>query len=196
MAQLPLLLSAQDIVNSTGGSFTVSEGARVTIGESAKITVAGNLTIEADIIGKGELILNSHKNTFIDANNHSIENLVLASANRVELKSGLQIGNQLTIQNGELHLNDFNLIINNTKLNQTTLERIIENGAGKILQGEIPLCNSATPYTFTTTVNFDFANSPATIPEINRNPTNTGYYYNHPIIHNQNSKILTPPPKV
>ncbi len=196
LAQAPAILSAQDNVDFAAGSFVVAEGATVNIGEGATITVPGNITLEADITGAGELILNSHKNSFIDANNYSIENLVLASANNIELLSGLQISGNLIIPNGALQLNNFNLTIkNHTKLNQTTLDKIIENGAGKILQGEIPLCNSATPYTFTTTVNFYFANYPATIPEINRNSTNTAYYYNHPIIHNPNSKILTPPPR-
>ncbi len=196
MWQVPAILLAQDNVDSTAGNFVVAEDATVNISENATITIGGSLTLEADITGAGELILNSNKNSFIDANNHSIENLVLASANIVELLSELQINSNLIIDNGTLQLNNFNLTLNyDTKLNQTTLHKIIENGAGKILQGEIPLCNSATPYTFTTTVNFDFANYPATIPDINRNSTNTVYYYNHPIIHNQNSKILTPPPR-
>jgi len=194
VAQLPVQLSAQDCSGFAKGSFVVKEGAAVYIGEGAKITISGNITLEADISGEGELILNSMKTIFIDANNHSIENLVLTSANSVELKSRLQINSKLIILNGALQLNNFNLIINNDrKLNQTTLDKIIENGVGKILQGEIPLCNSATPYTFLT--NFNFTNYPVTIPEIKRDPTNRIYYYNHPIIHNQNSKILTPPPK-
>lgn len=193
---MPTILLGQNNIDNAAGNFVVGEGATVNINQGAKITITGNLTIEADITGEGELIINSNKNTFIDANNHRIENLVLASANSVELLSGLQINSKLIIENGTLQLNNFNLTLNyDTELNQTTLHKIIENGVGKILQSEIPLCSSATPYTFTTTVNPDFANYPATIPEINRNSKNTVYYYNHPIISTQNLEIHTPPPR-
>ncbi len=86
MLMLTGLLQAKEVVDFSGSRFNVGKGASVQIGESASITVS-NIITEADITGKGKLIVVSDKNTFIHANNHSIENLVLISANKVELLS-------------------------------------------------------------------------------------------------------------
>ena len=196
VTQLPVQLSAQDCSGFTKGSFVVKEAAAVCIGEGAKITVSGNITLEADITGEGELILNSNKNTFIDANNHSIENLVLTSANKVELLSNLRIVNELIIQNGELHLNDFNLLTgHNTKFDETTLLKIIQNGKGKLLQGEIPLFHDAAPFVVSAPLHFDFSQIPAFTVSDSREADENIFYYTIYFFPERTNDVPVPPPK-
>lgn len=193
--QAPALLLAGDHVDYPGSRFTVLKYASVNIGESATITIS-NLHIESNITGRGKLILLSDNNALINANNHSIENLVLASANKVELLSGLRIINELTILKGELHLNDFDLLIGpNTILNQSTLSKIILNGSGVIVQQSIGIPYAAGPFTFSGPVQFDFSVFPA-IATANRSISCEHiFYYRPPIIPNRTPDVLVPPPK-
>ena len=195
MFQLAGVLQAKEAVDFTGSRFSVSKGASVQIGESASITVS-NLITEADITGKGKLILLSNNNTFIDANNHSIENLVLTSANKVELLSNLRIVNELIIQNGELHLNDFNLLTgHNTKFDETTLLKIIQNGKGKLLQGEIPLFHDAAPFVVSAPLHFDFSQIPAFTVSDSREADENIFYYTIYFFPERTNDVPVPPPK-
>jgi len=189
------MLSADEDSNFTGSRFTVHKDASVKIGESAVVSVS-NLVIEADITGKGKLILLSDQNAVIDANNNSIENLVLSSSNKVELLSGLQIINQLTILSGELHLNDFNLLVYpNTKLDQSTLQKIIQNGKGTILQKSISIPYAALPFVLSAPLHFDFSACPSLIVENSCKPTTNIFYFQLPFILNRANEVLVPPPK-
>ncbi len=195
MLQVTGILQAKEAIDFTGSRFSVGKGASVEIGESASITVS-NIIIEADISGKGKLILLSDKNAFIDANNHSIENLVLASANKVELLSGLQIVNELTILKGELHLNNFDLILcPDAKLNNSSLLKIILNGSGTILQQSISIPYAAAPFVFSGPVHFDFSQIPALTVNDSREADENIFHYTLSFTPDRTPDVPVPPPK-
>lgn len=195
MLQVTGVLQAKEAIDFAGSRFSVGKGASVEIGESASITVS-NIIIEADISGKGELILLSNKNAYIDANNHSIENLVIAAANKVELLSGLQIVNELTILKGKLHLNDFDLsLCPDAKLNNSSLLKIILNGSGTILQQSIGIPNAANTFTFSGSVQFDFSVLQAFTTANSSISCDNIFYYTLPFIPHRTNNVLVPPPK-
>jgi len=195
MLNLPALLWAEEHIDFSGSYFAVHKEASVNIGESASITIS-NLLTETNITGKGNLILLSNNNAFIDANNNSIENLVLAAANKVELLSGLQITNELTILTGELHLNDFDLTLGpNAKLDNSSLQKIIFDGSGSIIQQSIGIPYAANPFTISGPVQFDFSQIPALIVNDKREASQNIFHYTLPFIPNRTKDILVPPPK-
>ena len=192
---LPALLWAEKHIDLAGGIFTVNKGASVQIGKSSSITIAKLIT-EADITGKGKLILLSDNNAFIDANNHSIENLVVSVANKVELLSGLQITNKLSILSGKLYLNDFNLILDpNTKLAQSTLEKIIQNGSGTIVHQSIGIPFAALPFTLSGPLHYDFTTCPFANKANRHKAADIIFYYQLPYFPEGTSAIPVPPPK-
>ena len=192
---LPALLSAADQVDFSGSYFAVHKEASVNIGESASITIS-NLLTETDITGKGNLILLSNNNAFIDANNHSIENLVLTAANKVELLSGLQITNELTILTGELYLNNFDLTLcPNAKLGNSNLQKIIINGSGSIVHQSIGIPYAANPFIISGPVQFDFSVLEAFTILNKQQVTSNIFYFQQPFIPNQTPDVLVPPPK-
>ncbi len=192
---LPSLLYAEKHIDFTGSRFNVGKGASVQIGESASITVS-NIIIETNITGKGKLIVVSDNNAYIHANNNSIENLVLISANKVKLLSGLQIKNELTILKGELQLNNFDLTLcPNAKLDNSSLQRIIMNGSGSIVQQSIGIPYAAKPFTISSPVQFDFSQIPALIVNDKREAMENIFHYTLSFTPDRTPDVLVPPPK-
>jgi hypothetical protein len=191
LVQLPALLTAED---NTGGKLTVNKGASVHIGETSTLTIS-NLLTEADITGGGELILASEDGGFIDAHGYSIENLVLASG-LAELRSVLHIEGSLTILNGLLLLNDFDLQVSyECKLNETTLQKIILNGKGRVLQEGIPVFHDAAPFVLSAPVQFDFSQIPAFTVSDSREADENIFYYTIYFFPERTNDVPVPPPK-
>ena len=131
------------------GAFVLRENTVLKLDRSVNITISGNLYLHSPITGEGRLILQGKQRMLIDANNHSVSNLVIRNPEGVALMSHLGIQNELSVEEGNLYMNDFNITLDHLFTRISTHEdgKIAFNGSGRILgQAWQPLASHAPQY--------------------------------------------------
>ncbi|MEN8225691.1 MAG: hypothetical protein ABFS05_10065 [Bacteroidota bacterium] len=141
-------LSAMASFRSDGaqGAFILKENTFLIINKHTVLSVKTNLNLHSPISGKGSLILNGDEKLSLDAHGNTISNLVIRNTGGIELLSQLGISQELSVEEGYLYLNDFNLVLNHSfvKISTEGSGEIAFNGTGRIIgQALQPLANQA-----------------------------------------------------
>lgn len=127
-------------------SFTLYENTSLTLSKFTTLAVKGNLRLHNDIRGEGLVVLSGNSRSSLDANGNSIPRLMLCNPAGVELLSRLNISGELILDQSDLLLGNFDLILTSPFARITTLDggQIAFNGSGRIIgQSLQPLANNA-----------------------------------------------------
>ncbi len=192
LTQTSSFLSAKDGLGGVKSYFICKSGASIKIKRASQLVLKSNLRIESDIVGAGELVMNSKEETFIDAHEHSIENLILTSYEKVELFSGLKIVNKLKVVHASLLLNDYSLTLNKDT-DFETYRRIIQNGIGVIIEGFLDF-NTAIPSKVVNSLVHNFSQSPI-LRNSNRSFIIISFCDITPIVLDRAIRVIVPPPQ-
>lgn len=136
------------LIHSSEGNahFTLYENTTLTLGKLTTLAVKGNLRLHNDIRGEGLVVLSGNSRSMLDANGNSIPRLMLSNPAGVELLSRLNISGELILDQSDLLLGNFDLMLTSPFARITTLDggQIAFNGSGRIIgQSLQPLANNA-----------------------------------------------------
>ncbi len=137
--------------NAGAGYFMLKPNTVLHLDREAKIYINANLVLESPVTGEGRLILHGDRKLNIDGNGHSIANLVIQNAEGVELLSRLNIKNHLSVEHGNLYMNDFDIVLESAITRVSTLAggAIAFNGSGRILgQSWQPMASHGPQYDY------------------------------------------------
>lgn len=185
----PLSLSSFEN-QSIGGTFMIGANTYFSIGKQTTISVNTNLELRSPVMGEGKLVLGGDKKLSIDAKGNSITNLVVRNEGGVELLSQLNISDELTVEEGILYLNDFNLVLENSfvKLNQEARGGIAFNGSGRIISQTVqPLATHAPQQ------DRDMGSQAFIILQAEHNPILSGTQITYYIYQHFDAAVLCPP---
>ena len=175
---------------ATAGTFTLQENTTLSIEKRTTLFIKGNIRLHSPIKGQGILVLSGNKKLSIDANGNSISNLIINNVHGVELLSHLGITKELSVEEGFLYLNDFDVRLDHSFAKITTEGSgdIAFNGAGRIIGQTLqPLANNAPQN------DRDYSSQAFITITANQNLYLSGTQITHHKIQNCNSTILCPP---
>ena len=174
----------------TVGSFTVKGNTYISIKKQTSLSLRNNLQLHSPVTGQGAVILYGDKKLSIDANGNGVSNLIIRNSTGVELISPLKITQELSVEEGYLYLNDFNLMLDHSfvKINTEDGGAIAFNGSGRIMGQTIqPVANSAAQH------DRDFSSQAYASLLANQNPIFSGTQIEYHITQNCESAVLCPP---
>jgi len=176
--------------SSSVGTFSIEGNTVLSIQKHTTISVKSNIILNSPVIGQGTLLLNGDRKLSIDAKGNSISNLVIRNSLGVELKSQLEIAQELSVEDGRLYLNDFNLVLNHSFVKINTEDRgdIAFNGSGRIIGQTLQPLSSPAPQNDRDFSSQAFINL-LTEQHLNLIGTQITYY----MLQNCDSAILCPP---
>ncbi len=129
--------------------FVLSPNTTLSINEDVILTVSSDVVLWSNIQGEGIFLIKGNPSTLLDAHNFEINKLHLENKNRLELRSPLTIGGELSIIEGSLYLNDFNITLNASALliHSGKLGHLVFNGRGFIItKDKQPLISTKLPH--------------------------------------------------
>ena len=121
------------------GVFYVMPETFLSINEKTNLVITSDIILGSSVSGQGILLVKSDHIVTIDANSNSISRLKIQNPKGVALKSSLHIENEITIEDGSLLLNDYDLVLAGpfVELNTGTNGKIAYNGSGRIIAPNI-----------------------------------------------------------
>lgn len=121
--------------------FIRQSGKNHIIVEGKSLNVAGNLDININIEGKGQLQVGYQKKVDIRAHHCSVNNLLINEGSVVVLKGEMKVNKQLLIRDALLLLEDNDLILTEEAFSVfVDYERLIYNGTGRlVIDGQLPV---------------------------------------------------------
>jgi len=174
----------------TAGSFTVKGNTYISIKKQTSLSIKNNLQLHSPVTGQGALIMNGEKKLSIDANGNSISNLIIRNSSGVELISPLKITQELSVEEGYLYLNEFNLVLDHSFVKIYTEDQggIAFNGSGRIIGQTLqPVANNGPQH------DRDFSSQAYASLLANQNPIFSGTQIHYHIYQNCESAVLCPP---
>ena len=174
----------------SSGSFTVNGNTYISIKKQTSLSIKNNLQLHSPVTGQGVVILNGDGKLSIDANGNSITNLIIRNESGVELKSPLKISQELSVEEGNLYLNEFNLVLGHSyvKIKTENGGGIAFNGSGRIIgQALQPMANSGPHH------DRNFSSQAYASLLANQNPIFSGTQIYYHINQDCHSAVLCPP---
>jgi hypothetical protein len=175
---------------TSAGSFTVEENTILSLNKNARLSINGNIRLNSPILGQGVLVISGDQKLSIDANGHSISRLVINNPQGVELLSPLKIAQELSVEEGFLYLNDFNIQLDHSfvKISTENSGNIAFNGSGRIIGQTLqPLANHAPQN------DHDFSSQAFNTISLHQNLYLSGTQIHYHIIQDCHSAIQCPP---
>ena len=114
--------------------------ASIYLAPNAVIGIHGNgLSGNADILGKGKIILNGIDSQFVSMNNFSLPQLEINNPQIVSLTSNLKLSSSLFFSLGKLKISENNLILSDTAYisNADSSKFVVTNGSGKLIRSAL-----------------------------------------------------------
>ena len=123
------------------GVFYVKPKTFISINKKTNLVISNDIILRSPIFGEGIVLVKSDHIVAIDANNNSISRLKIQNPKGVALKSPLHIEQEITVENGSLLLNDYDLVLANpfVEVNTGTSGKIAYNGSGRIISQSLQL---------------------------------------------------------
>lgn len=121
--------------------FVLSPNTTLSINEDVILTVSSDVVLSSNILGEGIFLIKGNLPLLLDAHNFKIDKLHLESNSGLELRSPLTIGKELSIIEGNLYLNDFNITLANrlTRIHVGRKGKLVFNGKGVVFMNQEPL---------------------------------------------------------
>ena len=97
----------------------------------------GNLSMDGDVVGSGQIGMRSASNAqSIDADNNSINNLLIDNGDDISLSSALTVGSDLEFVAGDMNIAGFDLTITDggTFTNASASNKVLTTGNGNLVQ--------------------------------------------------------------
>jgi len=127
--------------------------ASIFLAPNAVIGLHGNgLSGNADILGKGKIILNGVDSQVVSMNNFSLPQMEINNPQNVSLTSTLKLSSTLIFSLGKLKIGENNLILSDTSniLSADSSRFVVTNGSGKLIRSELGNIPFSFPVGFST----------------------------------------------
>ena len=133
--------------NAVAGSFTINKSTNLSIHKNTRMHIKGDLNLYSDVLGEGLIVLTGENRSKLNANGNSIQRLMISNEGGVELVSKLEISDELIIDNGDLLLGDFDLVLSSpyAKLSMEGEGQVALSGNGRILGQSLHASASKAP---------------------------------------------------
>lgn len=141
-----VLLFCAALLSITGSAqLTIQSGASFIVEAGATVTIQGDLTSNADIQGAGTIQLKGTTPQTVNMNGFSIPNIEIDNSTNITLAGAVLINNTLTLTNGKVALNGFDLTLSNAGsiAGYDNSRYFITGGSGRLVKNAL-----STAFTF------------------------------------------------